>query len=65
MATTGDKHKMSTKSSLPDMSGLKSLLVVVILSVAWVLGFGTRLFAVIRFESIIHEFDPWLEFKFI
>jgi hypothetical protein len=22
-------------------------------------GFMTRLFSVIRYESIIHEFDPW------
>lgn len=39
--------------------GAKSLVVFVILLLAWVAGFLSRLFAVIRFESIIHEFDPW------
>ena len=27
------------------------------------LGFFSRLFAVIRFESIIHEFDPWFNYR--
>ena len=36
-----------------------SLLVVLILALACVSAFISRLFAVIRFESIIHEFDPW------
>lgn len=38
---------------------VKSLLVFVVLALAWFLGFSSRLFSVIRFESIIHEFDPW------
>lgn len=36
-----------------------SLLIFIILGLAWLLAFCSRLFAVIRFESIIHEFDPW------
>ena len=24
---------------------------------------GSRLFAVIRFESVIHEFDPWFNYR--
>lgn len=39
--------------------GVKSLLVFTVLLLAWLAGFLSRLFAVIRFESIIHEFDPW------
>lgn len=35
------------------------LLRVTVLGLAWLAGFCSRLFAVIRFESIIHEFDPW------
>ena len=27
------------------------------------MGFASRLFAVIRFESIIHEFDPWFNYR--
>ena len=39
--------------------GAQSLLVFVVLGLACVVSFSSRLFAVIRFESIIHEFDPW------
>ena len=39
--------------------GAQSLLVFLVLGLACVAAFSTRLFAVIRFESIIHEFDPW------
>jgi len=39
--------------------GALSLLAVVILAAAYLVAFCARLFAVIRFESIIHEFDPW------
>jgi dolichyl-diphosphooligosaccharide--protein glycosyltransferase len=28
-----------------------------------VLGIATRIFSVIRFESIIHEFDPWFNYR--
>lgn len=38
---------------------LSALLTFAVLFLAWVSGFASRLFAVIRFESIIHEFDPW------
>ncbi|KAH9416653.1 Dolichyl-diphosphooligosaccharide--protein glycosyltransferase subunit stt3b [Dermatophagoides pteronyssinus] len=47
-------------------NGLKSrllLLQVTILGLAWLAGFCCRLFAVIRFESIIHEFDPWFNYR--
>lgn len=27
------------------------------------LAFGVRIFSVIRFESVIHEFDPWFNFR--
>lgn len=30
---------------------------------AWIVGFASRLFAVVRFESIIHEFDPWFNYR--
>ena len=41
------------------LTGFKSLLVIIVLTSCCLLGFASRLFAVIRFESIIHEFDPW------
>jgi hypothetical protein len=46
-------------ASADSMSGFSSLLVFVILGLAWFVGFASRLFAIVRFESIIHEFDPW------
>ena len=39
--------------------GISSLIIFAVLLVCWIAGFASRLFAVIRFESIIHEFDPW------
>lgn len=47
---------MDSKSNFP-------LLRVAIISLAWLAGFLSRLFAVIRFESIIHEFDPWFNYR--
>lgn len=44
---------------LSQPAGWQSLLSFTILFLAWLAGFSSRLFAVIRFESIIHEFDPW------
>ena len=40
-------------------NGVLCLLSVIILAAAYLVAFSSRLFAVIRFESIIHEFDPW------
>ena len=39
--------------------GVQYLLTFFILGAAWIVAFFSRLFAVVRFESIIHEFDPW------
>lgn len=36
-----------------------NLLKFVILILIWVVSFSSRMFSVVRFESIIHEFDPW------
>uniref|UniRef100_A0AAR2LF18 Dolichyl-diphosphooligosaccharide--protein glycosyltransferase subunit STT3B n=1 Tax=Pygocentrus nattereri TaxID=42514 RepID=A0AAR2LF18_PYGNA len=44
-------------------AGWQSLLSFTILFLAWLAGFSSRLFAVIRFESIIHEFDPWFNYR--
>jgi len=47
------------RSALSNRGGWKSLIAFFVLALAWLAGFSSRLFAVIRFESIIHEFDPW------
>ncbi len=57
MADTGSRTEIRTALSNP--GGWKSLIVFFVLALAWLAGFSARLFAVIRFESIIHEFDPW------
>ena len=57
-----DKTKLleeSKQRGLHIIAGTQSLLTVVILGLACIVAFSSRLFAVIRFESIIHEFDPW------
>ena len=41
------------------LDGAQSLITVVVLGLCCLVAFCIRLFAVIRFESIIHEFDPW------
>ncbi|KAG9355690.1 hypothetical protein JZ751_000528 [Albula glossodonta] len=48
----------SLSGGLTQPAGWQSLLSFTILFLAWLAGFSSRLFAVIRFESIIHEFDP-------
>lgn len=49
------KHEMLKQSFI----GKTSLIKFTVLGLCWLLSFCSRLFAVIRFESIIHEFDPW------
>ena len=52
-------QKTSESDAKQQTIGWQSLLTFTVLSLAWLVGFSSRLFAVIRFESIIHEFDPW------
>ncbi|RZF44984.1 hypothetical protein LSTR_LSTR001945 [Laodelphax striatellus] len=51
------------KTTVSNPSGWKSLITFTVLLLAWLSGFSSRLFAVIRFESIIHEFDPWFNYR--
>ena len=57
-----DKSKLveeSKQRNLDVIAGTQSVLSFIILGLACIVAFSSRLFAVIRFESIIHEFDPW------
>lgn len=54
---------MSATSSLLSPTGLTSLISFIVLTCAYISGFMSRLFSVIRFESIIHEFDPWFNYR--
>ncbi|KAJ8924406.1 hypothetical protein NQ315_007202 [Exocentrus adspersus] len=55
--------KKSAISKINSKTGISSLIIFVVLLLAWIAGFSSRLFAVIRFESIIHEFDPWFNYR--
>uniref|UniRef100_A0A2M4A226 Dolichyl-diphosphooligosaccharide--protein glycosyltransferase subunit STT3A n=1 Tax=Anopheles triannulatus TaxID=58253 RepID=A0A2M4A226_9DIPT len=41
----------------------ESLVKLAILTTAAILSFATRLFSVLRFESVIHEFDPYFNYR--
>ncbi|KAG4084194.1 STT3 subunit of Oligosaccharyl transferase [Neocallimastix lanati (nom. inval.)] len=41
----------------------KDLLCIVILALIAILAFISRLLSVVRFESVIHEFDPWFNYR--
>lgn len=46
-----------------DLSGIPTVLKYGILGLICVLAFSIRLFAVVRYESVIHEFDPYFNFR--
>ncbi|KAF3923126.1 hypothetical protein ABW20_dc0107416 [Dactylellina cionopaga] len=57
----------SVKSTLfkdpASTESIRNILKVVILLTIAAASMSSRLFSVIRFESIIHEFDPWFNFR--
>ena len=46
-----------------DLSGIPTVLKYGILGLICLLAFSIRLFAVVRYESVIHEFDPYFNFR--
>jgi len=63
-----DKVISSVEGSAPTLFGLSEekqelLLRITILALVYVLAFATRLFSVLRYESVIHEFDPYFNFR--
>ncbi|CRK87989.1 CLUMA_CG001775, isoform A [Clunio marinus] len=55
--------KSKNPNRVTSHAGISSLIVFSVLLMCWIAGFASRLFAVIRFESIIHEFDPWFNYR--
>lgn len=49
--------------SVQDLSGIPTILKFSILGLICLLSFAIRLFAVVRYESVIHEFDPYFNFR--
>ncbi|VEL06626.1 unnamed protein product [Protopolystoma xenopodis] len=54
---------LTDKLSPINITGCETLITILTLALAWIVGFSSRLFSVIRFESIIHEFDPWFNYR--
>ena len=46
-----------------DAQNQAALLKVVILGLVSFVAISSRLFSIIRFESVIHEFDPWFNYR--
>ncbi|KAG6456923.1 dolichyl-diphosphooligosaccharide--protein glycosyltransferase subunit STT3A [Manduca sexta] len=58
-AEVQSKSKMSHLTSDKQLTFIK----LAVLSMAAILSFATRLFSVLRFESVIHEFDPYFNYR--
>jgi len=61
--STKKSPAVNAPTSLLSPAGLTSLITFTVLTCAYISGFMSRLFSVIRFESIIHEFDPWFNYR--
>lgn len=61
MATTSSAIDPLLRGSSGKSS--RGLLRIIILCTIAAAAVSARLFSVIRFESIIHEFDPWFNFR--
>lgn len=57
--------EVQSKAKLSQLTSNKQLTFIklAVLSMAAILSFATRLFSVLRFESVIHEFDPYFNYR--
>lgn len=63
-AIAASKRSGSGGSALDSLSGgSESVFHAALLLPILVLAFMVRLFSVLRYESVIHEFDPWFNFR--
>lgn len=51
------------ETSLNYLGDHKKSIRLIILSLIAIMGFSLRLFSIVRYESIIHEFDPWFNYR--
>ncbi|KAK8049539.1 Dolichyl-diphosphooligosaccharide--protein glycosyltransferase subunit stt3 [Apiospora phragmitis] len=63
VASASDPSPMQVLADFGKSKSLRTLLRVLILCFIAGAAVSSRLFSVIRFESIIHEFDPWFNFR--
>lgn len=59
----GGKSTAAVPSAVAKCEQTLTLLKMGILTLAAIVSFSIRLFAVIRFESVIHEFDPYFNYR--
>ena len=62
-AVTANEKDTTTQKNDSCVSWIQSSLKTLIFIAIIVASISSRLFAVIRFESIIHEFDPWFNYR--
>jgi dolichyl-diphosphooligosaccharide--protein glycosyltransferase len=55
--------KVTEAEADEDLSGIPTVMKWGILGLICLLAFSIRLFAVVRYESVIHEFDPYFNFR--
>ena len=62
---TTDSINSTSSTTIPieNLSGIPTVLKYGILGLICLLAFSIRLFAVVRYESVIHEFDPYFNFR--
>ena len=63
--TKGDKTAAQNESFLArlDLSSWAPALKITILGIICFIAISARIFSIIRYESVIHEFDPWFNFR--
>jgi dolichyl-diphosphooligosaccharide--protein glycosyltransferase len=67
-ASTGLSNNVNRKGLVDgfeeeNLTGIPTVLKYAILGMICLLAFSIRLFAVVRYESVIHEFDPYFNFR--
>ncbi|KAG0672593.1 oligosaccharyl transferase stt3 subunit [Maudiozyma exigua] len=62
-AVTANENDTTTQKDGNCVSWIQSSLKTLIFIAIIIASISSRLFAVIRFESIIHEFDPWFNYR--
>lgn len=63
LATLAARSALDTSPALLSATQREALLRTLILALICAVSFSIRLFSVLRYESIIHEFDPWFNFR--
>jgi dolichyl-diphosphooligosaccharide---protein glycosyltransferase len=63
LVSRSDVFKKNLNKCVGFLRANEGVLRMLILSLIALMGFGMRLFSIIRYESIIHEFDPWFNYR--